>query len=136
VQNAVVATRIWSGWLGLWKRAADPDEAGDTVFVRALLLTGAELVAALCILTLGTNWRVEAWGRALADLVPLPVKGTVLLLVPALYFGFVAANAFAQAVRGNHADAPARLWWTIVIALALSAGSGFLFWAVPVWLID
>ena len=90
------------------------------------------MLASALILAALTDWGLSLWSGAITGLTSLPVKGTVLFAVPALYFALVASNALERATRA----AAHTLRWVSAIACIMSIGSALLFWALPVWLTD
>ena len=102
------------------------------MITRALVLVGAELLASALVLAALTDWTLSMWSDAITSVTSLPVKGTALFAVPALYFALVTSNALD---RATPAATPA-LRWVAAIAAIMSIGSALLFWALPLWLTD
>lgn len=111
-----------------WRLANDFDSATDRFFPRALMVTALLLIVTAGSLTVASGWRWTAWTAAMGGSLTSPIKGTIALAIPALYFAMIGTNALTREAPGRIALLPP----LGLAALAGAAASSFLFWFLPV----
>lgn len=111
-----------------WRLANDLDSASDRFFPRALMVTALLLIVTAVSLTAASSWQWTTWTSAMGGSLTNPIKATIALAIPALYFAMIWTNALTR-------EAPGRIELLRplgVAALAVAATSSLLFWLLPV----